>query len=201
MPESGKRQQPVAQRRSQPCLIKRRGQRQYNRHHRWLFQVSISPKSGRDSSSIPRRAAVRQCRVRSRSMAPPYSYPLGCTILLQPRSISPTPPRRMADDRPLAVPAVSAAGIWRRLLRRLLIVNGWLSGLLAGGVIAYPRGLPLEQRRHWLLNISPRNRLDPTLVYLPFTRTVAPPFERLGPTYKVRPDYGGARGSVAACCD
>ncbi len=93
----------------------------------------------------------------------------------------------MADDRPLAVPLFQPPASWRRLLRRLLIVNGQLSGLLAGGVIAYLRSLPLEQqRRHWLLNIVARaaqRRLDPTLVHLPFATQLRRRLERLGPTY------------------
>jgi len=75
----------------------------------------------------------------------------------------------------------------RRLIRRLLIVSRQLSGLLAGGLIAYLHHLPPEQqRRHWLLNTlagMAQRRLDPALVDLPFAAQLRRRLERLGPTY------------------
>ena len=75
----------------------------------------------------------------------------------------------------------------RRLIRRLLIVSRQLSGLLAGGLIAYLHHLPPEQqRRHWLLNTlagMAQRRLDPALVDLPFAAQLRRRLEQLGPTY------------------
>ena len=93
----------------------------------------------------------------------------------------------MADARPPAVLLFQPLASWRRLIRRLLIVNGQLSGLLAGGLIAYLHSLPPEQQRqHWLLNAvaaAARRRLDPALANLPFAAQLRRRLERLGPTY------------------
>ena len=111
-----------------------------------------------------------------------------------PTSPSPSPPSALP---PTASP-LDAGGVpqpfqplarYRGLLRRWLRVNGQLCGLLAGGLVAYVRALPPDERqgrRLWLTRqvaaLATRG-LDPALVNLPFAAQLRCRLEQLGPTY------------------
>ncbi len=120
-----------------------------------------------------------------------------------PSSLSPAPDAPPAGDRPPAedppnnvsqidggppmVPVCQPLAAYRRLGRRLLTVVCQLSGLLAGGIVAYVHDLPMEQRRRRRLLsrvatlVEPR--LDPALVHQTFAVQLRQRLERLGPTY------------------
>jgi ubiquinone biosynthesis protein len=98
---------------------------------------------------------------------------------------SPSPPDPPAVPPP---PFQPTARYWR-LFRRWLTVNSEIGGLLAGGLVAYVRTLPAEERRErriWLMRRAAAlaaRRLDPALANLPFAAQLRHRLERLGPTY------------------
>ncbi len=106
-----------------------------------------------------------------------------------PPASSALPPAVVPPDSGATTPPFQPLTRYRRLFQRWLRVNGQWCGLLAGGLVAYIRAFPPDERRsgwQWLMRqaatLAARG-VDPALVHLPFAVQLRLRLERLGPTY------------------